>query len=1050
MNALRGFTLASLTLVVCIPLGAQSAQLSGVVKDSSGGVIPEATLTITNQETEINRNAKTNKDGVYVIPFLQPGAYRALIEASGFQTESKLDIRLEVGQQARWDVTLQVGKTEQTLTVSASPTSLNTTDGSVSTVIDRKFVENLPLNGRSFQSLFELTPGTVLVASSQTSQGQFSINGQRSSSNYMMIDGVSANTGLPVGAGPNQAAAGTQIGTSILGGTNTLVSVDGLQEFRIQTSSFAPEFGRTPGGQIQVVTRSGTNSFHGDLFDYFRNDKLDANDWFSNQKGLLRSAERQNDFGGVLGGPIVKNRTFFFVSYEGLRLIQPQTVVGTSVPNLAARNLAPAGLKPYLNAFPLPNGPDFGNGFAEYNASFSNPSNLDAGSIRVDHRIDDRWLVFARYNEAPSSATKRQDSSIQQSPVDQDLVSISNRTITVGTTAILSPRMTLDIRANESWLSSQYASVLGSLGGAMPPSSALLFPISGNPQVDEFLLSLGAANYYAGRGTDDGQRQTNALANLSIVKGHHALKFGTDLRWLSPWVERARDLVAVSFSGIGLPTSPGGPSPSGSVLSGIAAVGSIQASGPKFPLEYTNYSFFAQDAWQVSSRLTLTYGLRWDINPPVTAGGGQKLYTVSGLDSPSTLALAPAGTPMWKTSYTNLAPRVGLAYLVSRRPGSETVIRGGAGLFDDLIGGYIANQTVGPPNAGSRNMVGVAFPFASIALPTIPATLPFSSTFYTSDPNLKSPRIYQWNVAIERALGGANKVSATYVGSLGDRLLRSEDVVAPNSSFSSIYLSRSDAVSNYNALQLQYQGRLARGLQVLASYAWAHSIDTASSDTAGLSALSTYLPANIDRGPSDFDIRHTATSGVTYEFPNVEAGPVGNAILHGWAVDTTVQARSADPVNVYFTRNLGFGSLYSRPDFVQGAQPYIANANAAGGRILNAAAFAVPAQLRPGTLGRNSFRGFGLAQADVSVRRTFALSEQWKLQFRAEFFNITNHPNFGDPFSYLGTVSPTGTVTPANNFGYSPGMLGRSLGGFSPLYQVGGPRSIQLALKLIF
>src|SRR6202008_26966 len=266
--------------------------------------------------------------------------------------------------------------------------------------------ENLPLNGRSFQALISLTPGVVVTATRFDDQGQFSVNGQRADANYFTVDGVSANFGVTGLLQMVQTASGALPALSAAGGTNSLVSADAMQEFRIQTSSFAPEFGRTSGGQISIVTRSGTNRFHGTLFEYFRNDVLDAKDWFVNFNHLRKPAERQNDFGGVVGGPVFKDKTFFFFSYEGLRLRQPVTQT-TAVPDAASRQLAPADMQPFLNAYPVANGTAISPGLAQFNASYSNPSSLDAYSIRLDHIISSKLSLFARYDYAPSDLDQR-------------------------------------------------------------------------------------------------------------------------------------------------------------------------------------------------------------------------------------------------------------------------------------------------------------------------------------------------------------------------------------------------------------------------------------------------------------------------------------------------------------------------------------------------------------------------------------------------------------------------------------------------------------------
>ena len=304
-------------------------------------------------------------------------------------------------------------------------------------MIDRTFVDNLPLNGESFQTLIMLTPGVVLTTTAFDDQGQFSVNGQRADANYFTVDGVSANFGVTGTAQLLQTASGLLPALSALGGTNSLVSVDAMQEFRIQTSSFAPEFGRTPGGQVSILTRSGTNGFHGTLFEYFRNSVLDANDWFANYNHLPEPEERQNDFGSAVGGPVIKDKTFFFFSYEGLRLRQPLTQK-TVVPDSSSRQQAPAAIRPYLNAFPVANGPELGTGLAEFNVSYSNPSSLDAYSIRIDQVINSKLGLFGRYSYSPSSIDQRGPYfGTPRVLSDTELTSFSIQTLTVGLTEII-------------------------------------------------------------------------------------------------------------------------------------------------------------------------------------------------------------------------------------------------------------------------------------------------------------------------------------------------------------------------------------------------------------------------------------------------------------------------------------------------------------------------------------------------------------------------------------------------------------------------------------
>src|SRR5258708_2663191 len=298
---------------------AQTAQLSGYIKDPSGASVPAAAITITNKDTGAKRDTKSSDNGLYVAPLLQPGSYQVLVEASGFQSVSRTGVTLGVEESARLDFTLQVGQVQQAITVEEDAAKLNTTDGSVGMTVSRQLVDNLPLNGRSIQQLITLAPGVNLAPATSTG-GQFTVNGQRPTANYLSIDGASAN----IGFGTVFTAGGTVFPGNSAGGTNSLVSVDAVEEFRILTSTYAPEYGRTPGGQVIIRTRSGTNEFHGAMFEYFRNNVLDANNWFANANRQPHPPLRFNDFGGVVGGPIFKNKTFFFLSYEGQRIRHPQ------------------------------------------------------------------------------------------------------------------------------------------------------------------------------------------------------------------------------------------------------------------------------------------------------------------------------------------------------------------------------------------------------------------------------------------------------------------------------------------------------------------------------------------------------------------------------------------------------------------------------------------------------------------------------------------------------------------------------------------------------
>jgi Carboxypeptidase regulatory-like domain len=1035
--------LCSFSLIV-VQAQSATATLSGTVKDENGALVSGAKITVTDPATGLRRRAATNDDGAFTIPLLPPATYAVLVERQGFATAKLSDVVLNVGDNVVLNIQLKVGPIQDEVVQVVDGHSLINESPAVATTVDRQFVENLPLNGRGFQSLIVLTPGVVRTTTNAFEKGQFSVNGQRSNANYFTVDGVSANFGVSAANGLGQGAAGAQPALSSSGGTNSLVSIDGVQEFKIQTSTYAPEFGRTPGGQIQIATRSGTNRFRGTVFEYFRHDSLDANDWFANRAGFSKPSLRQNDFGGVLGGPIIKNRTFFFFSYEGLRLRLPQTRI-TEAPSTVLRQRVPVTLRPFLNAFPQPNGPETANGLALFSASYSDPSNAEAASIRIDQTIGQKVTLFGRYNYAPSESVNRGVGGLSLNTLDQG--KFNTQTLTIGSTVVVSRRLVNEIRFNLSRGRASNLIRLDEFGGAAIPPESTLFPPSFSSRGDVLgvIFSAGTnTGFIIGKNVDNLQRQVNMVDNFSATAGSHQLKFGADYRRLTP------------FNGIRQYTQFATITGESGAIAGRASSVLLQSTIP-VTLLINNLSAYGQDTWRVSRRLTLTYGLRWEVNPSPRGIDGTDLLTMNGLDHPSTATLAPPGTPLYETTYHNFAPRFGFAYQLSQRQRRETVFRGGFGVFYDLGYGSIGIATASFPNVATIFRSDVAFPLdAATAAPPPLSLIPPVSRIEVTDRNLKLPDTLQWNFAVEQAFGGNQTISASYLGAAGRRLLRRSTLMNLNPNFPQITITKNGASSAYHALQLQYKKRISKGLQALASYTWAHSVDNASSDYPEFFAPDTRIDPRQDRGPSDFDVRHSFDAAVSYNIPAPSPGVIGREILRNWSVDTVFTARSATPIDVMVWREIGSRSFSFRPDPVPGVPLYLDVPAEAGGRIINRDAFVIPITTRQGRLGRNALRGFPVWQIDLALGRQFKLTERVNLQFRAEFFNLFNHPNFGDPDSNLGTVSVDGVFTPHSSFGVSPSMLGRRLGqegtggGFSPLYQIGGPRSIQLALKLQF
>ena len=536
-------------VVLCIILlfgfrsAAQSPNgtISGLVLDPSGRVIVGADITIVNDATRVQSSSKTNGEGIYVVANLQPGQYRLQVSKIGFKTIVKPDIILNVQDALAINFTLPIGAASETVTVPGGTPMVDTESGAVSTVIDRTFVESLPLNGRSFNTLLQLTPGAVIAPTSGYSPGQFSIAGQRTDANNFTIDGVSANFGVAPTTVVGQSGTGSAQAFSAFGGTSSLVSVDALQEFRIETSSFSPEFGRSPGGQVILTTRSGTNELHGGVFDYFRNTAMDANDWFANDVGEPRAAEHHNDFGGFLGGPIWKNKSFFFVSYEGARLDLPETTP-VEVPSEYARATASPQLAPYLNAYPLPDDKTSTPGVytSQFTGNYSNPASLDAGSVRIDHTINDRFTIFGRFSRAPSQIIERSDGLSTLGKT-----SVNTQTLTAGVNMALSNRFSNTLRGNWSTQSAQLIYSLDSFGGATPlDPNALIGSLPSDSY--SFFLARGANYLVIGPYARNKTRQLNFVDDLSLVTGSHQLKFGGDYRAISLDINPAGDLRITS------------------------------------------------------------------------------------------------------------------------------------------------------------------------------------------------------------------------------------------------------------------------------------------------------------------------------------------------------------------------------------------------------------------------------------------------------------------------------------------------------------------------
>jgi hypothetical protein len=1020
-----------LCLVLCpLAASAQNASVGGVVQDPSGAVVPKASVEFRNQDTGIRRQTTTNGNGLYQIEGMDPGKYDATVQANGFKTMSREGVVFHVADTLRIDFKMQIGESTEHIDVDGSGLQINTTNGSVSTVIDRNLIESLPLNGRSFNTLIQLTPGAVIAqqpsgSAAGTAPGQFSIGGQRTDANSFTVDGVSANFGVSTnGLYSGESGTGSDQAFSALGGTSSLVSVEALQEFRIETSSFAPEYGKSPGGQVILTTRPGTNTINAGIYEYFRNDVMDANDWFAKQAGLPRAEERHNDFGGYVGGPFWKNKTFYFFSYEGARLRLPQTAV-TQVPYLNSTTcVAPAAVAPFLNAYPHPNGATSSTTCTgTFTGSFSNSATLNATALRIDHTLNSRFSIFGRLNYAPSSTTSRVYTlnMLQATPVNTE-------TMTVGVNMVLTKSVVNLLRGNYSRQSSNSIASIDSFGGAQPINASLI------------LGSISATNSYAFFETDDTNaygigplsrnktQQVNIVDDLSVGIGTHDLKAGVDSREIILDKDPHSSAIVFDASTVSALLAS-------STLTTLTATTNAASS-----FLTTSTSLYAQDTWRINHKLTMTYGLRWELAPAPTPRNNTQAASWQNVSNPSAISLAPFGTPLWATTYSNFAPRLGIAWTPMN--GGGLVVRIGGGVFYDLGTGRAADVATFFPGQFTKVATQVPLPVSNTSsyLPSA-STAPPYPVVSAFNPNLSLPRSYQWNAAVEQPFSNHQALTISYVGQAGRELLRQQALYKPNPNFSTAFLlTGNDAESNYNALEVQYQRPVYKGLQALLNYTWSHSLDNASDDVvAGLA--DTIISGASDYAPSSFDVRHSFSGALTYSLRPLGQTDIVRAVTGGWSVGSVIVIRTGFPFNgrLLSLAPLTGGYVYSRPDVVPGQPKWLFTSSAGGGKALNPNAFAIPSTLRQGTEGRDDIVGFDLTQVDLSVGREFSIHEKLKMKFRTDAFNVLNHPNFTNPTALIGY----GPI-----YLQSSKMLNSGLGGLNPLFQEGGPRSLQLSLTL--
>jgi len=1074
----------ALLLLSSLALGqSYRGSIRGKVMDPSGVLIAGAKVTAKNTATGLERLTTTGPDGAYVLAELPAGEYVVVAESAGLSPVAQ-NVLVSVGLDTAADFDLtRVEKRIEQLTVSIAAPVVDPTRDVLGEVVEQKLVSDLPLNGRDFGKLVALVPGATVepsgVAAIQAGFGQFSINGNRDRSNNYTLDGTDNNDPFFNNSAFNQ--------TGIGGAPASILPIDAIQEFNLQ-SQFPAEYGRNSGSVINIITKSGANQFHGSGFEFLRNDAFDARNFFnrsvdSSGNQIPKSEFRNNQFGGSVGGPILKDRTFFFGAYEGQRervtsdftFLVPTQAQISQAQNLVLNNgpdsIAPSpGLTKILGFFPPSSTGSLVGGVHDSN-------DVDSLIAKVDHQITQDQSISGRYAFARSQQTfplggfgfgagSRLPPFVQNSPTRVQLVSVSYL-------STLSPTRINEVRFGYSRYRTSFSSA-----DQVDPASAYGLDFGtgklGLPEIDfdGIFDNLGTSAFSIPRGRTSQSFQV--LDNFTFTTTRHTVKFGAEYRRAS--ISSFNDNLERGLFSFGeadpsalasCPAAPGCDDPG--VLTLVSyyqgdTFPSIDAGNTQRTTFNNGLSFFAQDDFRVTPQFTLNLGLRWEYFGPIS----EQDNLLANLGPDGALHMVGSGgvSQAYDRDLNNFEPRIGFAW----NPIPQTIIRGGYGIYDDYIPQdlMIANFTndaglVTPP-IGPKPVRPLNYdsgPFTGVVAGPVftPVTLPYPFDIFFTPRNLATPYSQSWNLNLQQQVVKDVALQLGYVGNKGTRLVRLLDANQPdingnrpnqNYGFMDEFATVSSSI--YHALQATLRVQGSHGLSGFAGYTFSKSIDDASDgidfnfSTAALPQDSHNLAA--ERGPSNFDTRHRFTAAFAYQLPPF-SGP--KRLAEGWQLNAVFTVESGRPVpvaNSDDTSGANFdvfptpSNFHQRPNLVPGVNPINSNWESGPDTIgyLNASAFAEPAFGTFGNLGRNAIFGPKYWNLDFSVVKNTRIRERLNLQLRAEFFNLFNHPNFALPdwFVVPGS-SPAGLITQTPDTAQTnPGLGG------------GGPRVIQLAAKLTF
>ena len=986
-----------LAMVVTLSIGVVYGQvdragLNGTVTDATGALVTNAHVEVVSRDTDFTRAAETGPAGVYSITELPIGTYDLRISKAGFRTLDVKGIQLFVGQIRTLDAQLQVGGVSQEVVVQSSAAALETNNANVAGVLEHQQLSDIPVNGRNWATLEMLAPGAI----NSGNGGQQSIRfmGRGRDDNNFTFDGIDAT-----GVQEQSQKADARLN----------ISLEAIAEFRVDSAVYTAESGGSGGAQVSAVSKSGTNQLHGAAYEFLRNSAVDARSPFDPPQ---IPPFRMNQFGASLGGPILKNRTFFFVNYEGIRQSLTNTQIAF-VPNAAFRAQVLAtspALKPLLDGWPTGQTPVINNSITDqYTSAGVNSVREDSGTVRLDHRFTDRTTMYVRYNI---------DDALIHRPFDNvgaiETEPIRPSNLAVQLTHIFSPNILNEVKAGMN-RSAFHHPVTGSAPVAV--SSVPGFDDLNDNQLD---LEVGTT--------------ISGIDNLTVIRGRHTFKMGAD-------IERVR----LNNSSVGIPiTTISFNSPGDFINNQIDSVsvdGQLGVGG----MRRTLWMGYGQDTFKVRPGLTLNLGLRYEYYSVMK----EVLGRIAVVDF-ACGGFCPAGTPMYSPDRNNFAPRVSLAWAPGGGSG-KTVIRSGFGIYfapnqnDDFSDPH--ESTAGRFSLSSADVPNLSYPLT-----------PFLGLLQSEGASPKGIDVHRrdgyyenWNLMVGRQLPHSFIAEVGYVGSEGHKLFGGRQVnlkdpitgKRPLPQFGQFQIKYNDSNSNFHSLQASLERSFTSGWLWQTHYMWSHTIADGTVGTGETAQVENASCRACDRSSANFDVRHNITMNSVYQLP---IGPgrghwnmqgVAGKLLAGWQVSGIVSARTGLPINILVTRKasdmLDGNSRNQRPDRVPGVALYPANQTI--NNWLNPAAFAVPAKGTWGNLGRNAARGPGYWETDTALEKSTPIGERVNLTFRAEAFNLFNHPNFANPAANISSTSSFGVITSILN----TGAVG-----------TGTPRRLQLMLRAEF